>query len=409
MMLANVMRLVVAISLFGFQSGEFEAQESERPGFASGFLSDHAEQLRKILVLKVDAAGRLSMDRNTWRISAAELEERKAAAIKSAAENGVAPRRGRRRPVRRGTSVPVAALVGQFVDEVAGERGGQSGSSNGKRIRQSWSNQEMSATVSADVRSPDGNFMLQLIENQGSGRILQVHENGMGDLKIIVTGSESVWVVHQRSSGSFVVSGVLGTEIFHGVASDFAEFNRDYPENAEQLARLMQHVGFALPLKPDSPSVVAAVKMQIAAIYGESEEAFGQLIESLDADEFETREAAKIDLTDRYPQLRMLAKRQVATGKGSLESRAALTAMEENFLARNRSDRLSRFIDNSNLVNSIPYVVGLLQTAKPDEQAVLIEHLQAITGAKLGGDMQAWSELADQIQSPKQDKSRDDK
>src|SRR5262249_45727768 len=111
----------------------------------------------------------------------------------------------------------------------------------------------------------------------------------------------------------------------------------------------------------------------------------------LDSSEFAAREKASETIGNRFEiyQDMIVAKLQEKTIP--LEVRTRLQAIVNG---HSDQQRIAQTVSALSLLEDAPYLVSLLDHATPESTPKLTEHLEKITGQKLGADAAAWKEWA---------------
>jgi hypothetical protein len=240
---------------------------------------------------------------------------------------------------------------------------------------------------------------LMLREVAAPGRHLTVHDDGDGALSItLASDSSDHWLrFRQRTNGSVLIQEIRGEELFAAQADSLMALVAKQPKHMEEkFMPLLKHVGFVPPLMPSDPRVQAAVLSMLRPSDAGDADEFTRLIAQLADPAFQTREQATRTLAARYERYKPLLVKAAADKSLAPEAQQRIKKLLQT-ADKSPTTGLDRLIEARGLIKDPEYLVLLLASAKvEDERALLVAHLEKLSGQKLGGDVAAWRKWLEQ-------------
>lgn len=360
------------------------AAQKARPGFQDGPLHSVAGILKDIVQLTFED-GRLRLDREHWGKPIDEKARKNLTQQHVVVQGGIARIVALHVGQVRGGSGLEARF--QQLKAAAGAHAGTSSISSGQGRHMSFQGMRLSAglTVSGD------SFRLRVQEEAAPWRMLQVHCDREGSLRIALLSADSdlVLMLTQDAAGAVKVLHLAGDEAVRGRGENFLSYyreNRRYVE--DELFALLGHVGVATALGRNNPRVAAAVVAELRAPpAGDRRREAERLISQLDSGSYAQRQEATRKLSADYPRYFQYVEEALRGETGSEEMKARL----KKIAAENRDRaKVQRLIASLDLLNDPHYLVELLERTKGKDRQLVVARLEQITKQKLGADAKAW-------------------
>ena len=358
----------------------------DHPGAQEGSMQEARSALNKILSLTWQG-DHVTIDRRHWDNlfagrSPEEMEQdvefllqKQNVSVPKADQHGM--------PFNRGIS---QHNVLRLFDNLRHEFGnsGRSSSTSGANVSVSFSNQ----VASAELQLTGGSFRFEFRERTSPRRLLMVNQSNDG-LSITLFG-EVVLRFHQRGDGTVSIVETMGETLTSRNSESFGRLYLNDPEFIEtRLFPLLHHVGIVPPASRFDPSVVDRVVERLTlAMQTEDVELAHQLIEELDSDEFQVRQAASKRLEAKVEQYRELLVAAANADDASFERRSRIKfLLDKNSLASGDSDGL---ISSLRLMDDPVYLAIIMQQLDDVDFPPLAKRLEVLTGEMLGTDVDAW-------------------
>jgi len=357
-----------------------------RPGFEDGPLHSVANILKDIIQLTFED-GHLRLDREHWGKPIDEKAHKHLTRQQVVVQGGIA----------QIVAIHVNQLPGgsglearfQQLKAAAGARGSSS-SRSGQGRQMSFQGVRLSAGLTVN----DDFFRIRVQEEAAPWRMLQVHSERKGAMRIALLSADSglVLMLTQDAAGAVKVLHLAGDETIRGRGESFLSYyrqNRRYVEN--DLFALLAHVGVATALGREKPRVAAAVLAGLRAARAEDpaerRRQAQRLIQQLDSGSYAQRQEATRKLSADYPRYFEYVEEALRGETASEEMKARL----KRIAAENRDRaKVQRLITSLGLLDDPHYLVELLERTKAEDRDLVVAQLEKITKQKLGADAKAW-------------------
>jgi hypothetical protein len=284
---------------------------------------------------------------------------------------------------------PTPAITTLF-RKIQAHAGTQSSSSGGggtgdnARWDASFNNKALSGQIHATQRSG----LLTLHEKQPTGRLFHFRMFQDFDFDIQVSNSRGELVSLQSTPGGrCTMVAMLAGKPFAAQGKSFVDLFKQHRSLMEsEILPALARFG-CRPILSPSDAMVRSAALATILNSPETIAAGDRLIAELDHDDFEAREKASAELTRRYIVYRDLIHDRLRDPANSAETAARLKR-----IVMDCSDwkLVSATIAALDLTRDAPYVVSLFGEAKADDRAKIAEHLEMLTGKRLGVDPTAW-------------------
>jgi hypothetical protein len=233
---------------------------------------------------------------------------------------------------------------------------------------------------------------LSLEEVQGPQRTLQFSDDGQGAFRLQVSHPDGdLILMSQGRKGAFAVVALLGDRTLSGKGESFVAYYRQHRQDMDaHILPGLATLGMSPILAPSSARVRAATLALLLRTPDTLAEG-KQLLADLDHDRMVVRERASRLLADRYEVHKDLIQEKLRDASVSLEVKKRL---QQLFDSQPDSARANQVVTALNLTQDSSYVVSLLDQVPADQAPKLINHLEKLTGQKLGTNVAAWKEWA---------------
>lgn len=363
----------------------------------------------KIFQFKIES-GQLRIDRAAWDREGKELASVEAAQAAAAANNmppGFAqnPRIAAMDKERRDRTIammggppPALHTVFRAIEQRARQAsrsfagGGDLPSSSIHNGWKQWQSGFAGETLAGDLRTNNGGEELELRECQPPRRMLEFRAASDAGMLLQLTDRDGNMVVlRQDSNGRFFLVVVADETTVLQQAESFIALVKQHRQLIEsEVLPVLARIGVRPILSSDAPEVHDFVWASL--LRGPESRAEGErLLSRLDSEGFDDREAASNALSSRYPLLGDLIREKLYDKSNSAEMQARL----ERIVAERPDSTLpAQTAEALGLASDPVYLVKLLDQANSKETQVLVQHLEQITGQKLGSDPGAWKKWA---------------
>lgn len=353
----------------------------------TGAFEKLAEPIGELLTFTFEDGGRLVIDRDALGHAASD-ERRNAAADELAKLLG--GRMNQKHAARQADRVRGMAAEEFLFDRIryhAGGGGSRRGQMGGRRNLSFWG-----GLLRAQCEIAQGRVVVELEELAEPKRVIRMRSDGT-DLFIRAEHPNGDAIEILQTGRRFIVVSILPEGV---TAADFGSLARWWaarPEEASRVGPCLAQLGFRLPPWPNDLEVRVEVLHRLAPLAGDELEAARALIASLEDDDFEVREEATAEITERYRRLRTLVADALADPELGLESRGRL---EQVVAAQPPEPAAARVIEAYGLTSDADYLIELLGDVPVAEtRARVTARLRELTGVDGGDDPAAWRRLWD--------------
>lgn len=296
----------------------------------------------------------------------------------------------RRMPFR--TEEPSISLLFQNLHHQAiSESQNTSGGGGGGSGR--WHRHFSSSEITANMTIKGNSLDLILTEVVTPNRSLRVSSDDR-ELRIGLLG-DHVMLLDQQPDGKVRLVITHEDEVASASAESFATLYVEHPEMIEQsLFPILDHLGFLLPPTRMDPLVVDRVIEALRIVDDATQERFEKLLEQTDSSSFTVRAKATHELESNLSTYLKLIRRAYRDEELSAEVKTRLKHVLEEY--EQETADLDRLIIEMKLTGDMAYLISLLGRVQPDQQDMIVAHLEKETGEALGSDQDAWQDWLDQ-------------
>ncbi len=359
------------------------------------------EQLADIMRLTL-VEDRLCVDRDYWekavRGNAGGDEKKKEVKLPKGAAARLKKRlAGRANIAIRGNVLVMTntlgrgGALGRLFQRLRSAAGGQ-----GTSMRSGMKSRSMSFNgggLSVNLRDGDNLFHAAVREECPGGLTVSLSQRDERlSILIVAPGTGSVFMLRQEADGSLVVKEMVGDEAKKFEADGFAAFFEKHDDYAvDHLLPLLHKAGIAFPVGSGSdPRTIKAVIGVLRFIRDRDGAAeFAALLEKLDADAYDEREAATKKLTSElllfYPFVPAARKRDDISPEAAARLEAVFEYCAEHMDLVNAVYTVNRHRDPA-------YLAGILEKVEGKERTIVLGALKRLTGEDFGDDIAAWKQ-----------------
>lgn len=386
----------LTVSCYGIQQNDQVAETDKKH---EGVISDHAEQLRILLSLKVDENRQLKIDRDLWKRKIRTNTERVETAVNLFVDNG------RRRDI---ASRMATSRIRQQNSEQFGPMRDAADrfaliANNGSYQFENRSTSKTGSLmfnisgdkVNLDLKADIENLTILINECEHPYRTIKIVDLE-NEFRLTFSSLKCLVQLKQPKDGELFVTIIVGDEIFNTTTKHFYEFAAKYPKQHRHLFDILDDVGFSRPLSWYSPDVARVVHDQLLALHGDLTSEFEKISLELVDDDFNTRQAAKEKLLSESGIYLALIRAKAANKNTPPEQRIAFNIVIEEFDKRNDEEsRTCRYVEDQLLLYQPEYLVFMLENSEEATQPLIVSQLEEVTQQKLGSDIEAWKKYVE--------------
>ncbi|MEM7454191.1 MAG: hypothetical protein AAF456_07525, partial [Planctomycetota bacterium] len=234
-------------------------------------------------------------------------------------------------------------------------------------------------------------------ELTGPRRNLQITANEEREFLISLAGATEGFFFRfkQSADGSIVCWDLDENHVSVMAAENFDEFCKTYREFTEsRLLPILAFTGTGVPETRFSESIRKSVMNFLIPVDDDEMEEFSRLVADLDSTSFRDREAATVEVEEKFEQWRDHIEQAINDPDFPAESRHRLRQVFESHVAEAEL-RLIKSGHITELADDPAYLIWLMQQTEVEKERVgLVARLMDLTGLELGASPEAWEEWA---------------
>ena len=211
----------------------------------------------------------------------------------------------------------------------------------------------------------------------------------------------SYYVFNRPKDGSVKVVETMGDQLLLRSAKSLGELYAKDPEFIEsRLFPLLQHVGIIPPASRFDDAIVTRVVERLELVMNTKDADLAeQLINDLDADDFQVRQAAMKRLETKVSQFRELLIAAANDANASVEQKSNIRfLLDQDSTISGEADGL---ISSLRLLDTPEYLAIMMQQLQDEDFSFVGHHLEKLTGEKHGEDVDAWRNWLAESAEPK--------
>jgi hypothetical protein len=276
----------------------------------------------------------------------------------------------------------------QHIEDHVGRASSHGRSGSGNKISREFG----SETISGRLQINDDDIHLTLEEMQGPQRLFQFKTEGENDFRIQLIHPEGdLIIINQKGDGRFSLVSIMDGKAWSEQADSFLDFFRQHRKEMDgTILPILERFGICPILAADSPELRNAV-LSLAIRTPDSLAEGKQLLYDLDNGNFDKRERASRLLNRKYDVYCDLINQQLAGETVTTEGKHRLQQIVDG---HPESQRVNSAVNALKLLEDPKYLASLLDDTDAAESAALIQHLETLTGQKLGVEPAAWKDWA---------------